>query len=198
MKKAIFLALIVLFLSACSEETTGNYVDIRERSDYFDDDNADPLTDDHLPDGEITKNKNGATEGTPAKIGDTVIYKTYSGEELGLTIKDIVRGEDAYKKVKEKYEVIEKPSKGKEYVILDIEFSSYNSMSKPYPVYYTAVEIWSEENKYEVELPMTDDIKDDLQTGENTIVSLAYSINKDEKEIYAVNTLEGVPIWIEL
>ncbi|GIN72994.1 hypothetical protein J14TS2_34690 [Bacillus sp. J14TS2] len=179
--------------------SSGKYIDIRERSTVL---HEEELTIEHLPKGKIVKNNSGVTKGTPLKIGDTVIYKDYLGEELGLSIANVVRGDKAYQLFKDKYKVVLDPLEGMEYVLVEVKFESYDSKEEPHPVFNDSFELWTDDidpKKYElVHFYSNEDTKGELKTGESTIDGVVFLVPKDEN-LYAVYTYDPEdPLWFEI
>lgn len=203
MKRFFSIQLLACFIfSGCGgevESVNGNYIDVRERSTTL---HENELNDDYMPDGKIIKNKTGATKGTPAKIGDTVIFRGYLGEELGLSVINVKRGTNAYNIIKEKLTFIEEPPENMEYVLLEANFFSYDSKEEPYFVTALDFEIRTENEKdmKPEYLFNNENTKDDLKTGEETRGGAIFLVPKEEKDLYVVYNLEASDdsLWFSL
>lgn len=205
MKKIIYICvLLLLILAGCGEEgesEDGDFIDVRERSTTLHDIE---INDDYLPDEEIIKNKSGATEGTPAKLGDTVIFKGYLGEELGVSVFNFKRGTSAYNIIKEELSFLEEPPKNMEYVLVESNFYSYDSKEEPYFVTALDFELRNGTNEevYEAEhlYNKEGNIKNYLKTGEKTKDGAVFLVSKADKELYALYNLEATEdsLWFSL
>lgn len=197
----IFSFFLLLIIAGCgNENSNGEYIDIRERSSVL---NEFEINDDNLPEGDIVKNETGATKGTPANIGDTVIFKAYLGEELGISVVNAKRGTSAYEIIKEKLTFIEEPPKDMEYILIEANFYSYDSKEEPYFITALDFELSTsdvKEKKYSPEhIFNDDDTKEYLKTGEKTKDGAIFLVPKETENLYAVySSSPGDQIWFSL
>lgn len=210
LKKIILGVFIVIFLASCSSE--GAFIDVRERSDYFKygEEETSELADDHLPEVKITKNETGATKGTPAKIGDTVIYKVDSGQDIGVKLVDIRTGdkasEHAGKVAKDNgdfpnpVEFLDNPSDSTPFVAT-LKMYSYDSMDEPYhsmPVGFVLEDSEGVEldGGFVLEAMFDDPSYKSLKTGEEAEYNVILFTPEDFTPVYIGDKYED--IWFEI
>lgn len=177
MKKVLFYILPILLIIGCSSANSGevkNYIDIRERSEYFK--YEDGATVNELKDldlDNVEKNKTGATEGTPASVGDMVIYKEFDGPEIGVSVVGYTRGKEAYSRLKKEKDFDPPLEDRQEYLILDVEYTSFNSLSEPFEVFTAAFNLNVDGKEVEAKFNMGDASKS-LRTGDTFKTGIAY------------------------
>lgn len=191
-------------MAACSSETgaseDGSYIDVRERSDYFmfSDETFEDLDNDHLPD-EVTVDEDGASNGSPAKLGDTVIIKRYQGQELGVSAYGLERGNKAEEAMKDD-DIYVEPDEGKEYLLIKTKSTAYDAGSEPLQDFGGIFNLTDGEKEFDVAGYIDlDDKVETLRTGDSQEHVLVYEVDKDTSQLFAVyDSLDNGEVWFSL
>lgn len=200
MLKHLLVGSLFVLLVGCStpEEGDGVY-DVRSKESSMGDNySPEPITSDLLEGKSVTEEKGYASRGEPAQVGDVIIYTNSDEADIGVSVTEVMRGEEA-QDIAEEEGVTWDPEEGKELLLVQFKTYAFDTGDATVEDYGPSImEVNPEKQGRSPGYVLTEG-EETLETGESQEHQVIYEIDGETEDVHGVmDTAVNGELWFDL